>query len=112
MFHTLRAGLRDVSGADVHERIDQIINLSFVQDQINLGLFGWESCRRLIVAVVDLIKQVQGSSRVTQTQAQWVVVQSSMEQVTDSSWPVVLSQALEFIHERVNVLRIDAANMR
>jgi hypothetical protein len=109
----IRDGVSDIAGARESAAVHEAVDIDFIKGQAELGLYGWDSCKRLVGAVVGIIRRVQSPMRDADTQARWVVVGTSMEESDDSiDRPRVLCKALEFLLDRVNALRIDAANAR
>ena len=110
----IRDGICEVCNrASVRDSAAAAIDIGFIQTQIDAGAYGWDNCKRLIVAVVGIVEQIQSPARVSRTQTQWTVLQHSIDRVeeeTDKS--IVLCEALEFLLGLVSALRIDAANLR
>lgn len=107
----IRDGIAELAGSRQSQAIREVIDIDFIKRQTELGVYDWISCQRLIGAVVDIIRRVQSPERDASTLERWNVVRSSMTG-SDIEWPLVLCNALEFLLDRVNVLRIDAANAR
>ena len=107
----IRDGISEVAGSRESASIHEAIDLDFIRQQADLGAFGWDSCKNLVGAVVGIIRRVQAPKRDTETQERWVAVGGDML-ADDADRPRVLCKALEFLLDRVNMLRIDAANAR
>ncbi len=110
----IRDGINDLSsdGGPVSAAILEVIDIDFIKQQAELNAFGWDNCKTLVGAVVDIIRRIQSPNRDAETQALWVTVGSNMLAADADKRPLMLCKALEFLLNRVNVLRIDAANAR
>ena len=107
----IRDAIVDIAGSRESDAIKEIIDIEFIKTQAELGAFGWDSCKHLVGGVVSVIQRVQAPHRDTETREKWMVVGSSMLN-PDISQAGVFCKALEFLLDRVNALRIDAANTR
>jgi hypothetical protein len=107
----IRDGIAELAGYRQSQAIHEVIDIDFIKRQTEQGAYEWISCQRLIGAVVNIIQQVQSPGRDASTLERWNIVRSSM-MGPDIEWPTVLCNAFEFLLDRVNVLRIDAANAR
>jgi hypothetical protein len=110
----IRDGISDLSNNEgpVSAAILEVIDIDFIKQQAELNAFGWDNCKTLVGAVVDIIRRIQSPNRDAETQALWVTVGSNMLAADADKRPLMLCKALEFLLNRVNVLRIDAANAR
>ena len=107
----IRDAIVDIAGSRESDAIKEIIDIGFIKTQAEQGAFGWDSCKHLVGGVVSVIQRVQAPHRDTETREKWMVVGSSMLN-PDISQAEVFCKALEFLLDRVNALRIDAANTR
>jgi hypothetical protein len=107
----IRDAIVDLAGSRESDAIKEIIDIGFIKTQAEQGAFGWDSCKHLVGGVVSVIQRVQAPHRDTETREKWMVVGSSMLN-PDISQAGVFCKALEFLLDRVNALRIDAANTR
>jgi hypothetical protein len=107
----LRDGISDIAGSRESDAVREAIDIEFIQSQVDSGVYEWEDCKRLIGAVVSIIRRVQAPKRDKETQDRWEVVRSNMLD-PDADRPRELCKSLEFLLDRVNMLRIDAANAR
>ena len=120
MLSEIRSGIcESCNRASVHDAAAAAIDIDFIQTQIDAGAYGWDNCKRLVVAVVGIVEQIQSPTRVSRTRTQWTVLQKSMQRVeedetttTASDKSVVLCEALEFLLGLISALRIDSANSR
>ena len=108
----VRDGIVDLSGVRESVAISEAIDIDFIKDQAELGIFDWMACKSLVGAVVGIIRRLQAPKRDSETQAKWLVVGASMLAAESADRPRVMCKALEFMLDRVNVMRIDAANAR
>jgi hypothetical protein len=93
----IRDGIHDTTGCAC---ISEIIDVPFIQSQLDLGVFDATSCRALAAAIFRAIREVQSPQRDTETRAMWAALDHDM------------CKTLEFLLKCVNFLRIDAANTR
>ena len=107
----IRDGICDLAGSRESEVLRDIIDIDFIRKQVDIGAFDWGSCKRLVGGVLDSIRRIQAPARDAETHALWKSLSSSML-AADVDQPRILCKALEFLLDRVNVLRIDAANSR
>ena len=108
----VKDGLADLAGSMSDVDMNQTVDIEHIKRQAEMGLFTWANCRGLISAIVEVIKRVQRPRRDTQTNELWAATAKAMENATPDEQPQQLINALEFLLERVNVMRIDAANAR
>lgn len=92
--------------------ISEIIDIKFITQQVSVGAYTWENSKRLVLAVVDIVKRIQAPARVAAMQTKWGVLKQIMEVTPDSEGPVALVKALEFLSWCMRTLRIDEANAR
>ena len=108
----IRDGISVLAGPQ--EAIADVIDIDFLRQQSEAGALGWEICARIIVAVVDVIRRTQVPAREAETASKWADVQSSMLEAEAhvGRQPRTFCGALEFLIDRINAMRIDAANAR
>ena len=106
----IRDGISDLAGSRESGSIAEAMDLDFIKDQSEKGLYGWDSCKNLIAAIVAVIQKVQAPRRDSETKEKWESVRKTMEETDDE--PRAFCCALEFLLDRVNAMRIDAANAR
>ncbi len=93
----------------VHEAVD----IDFIRRQAELGAYDWNACKRLVGAVVSIIRRVQAPSRDAETQGKWLQVRDGMlAATTDDDQAHALCKVLEFMLDHINSMRVDAANAR
>ncbi len=108
----VRDGILDLAGVRESVAISEAIDIDFIKDQAELGIFDGMACKSLVGAVVGIIRRLQAPKRDGETQAKWLVVGASMLAAESADRPRVMCKALEFMLDRINVMRIDAANAR
>jgi len=95
----VRDGIKEVTKLDA-------MDLDIIKQQADAGLFTWASCHELVGSVVALIQRAQSPRRDAETAEKWAELQTADQN------PASLCRDLEFLLDRVNALRIDAANDR
>ena len=108
----VRDGIRDLAGGRESAAIDEAIDIDFIKDQVELRVYDWAACKRLVGAVVGIIRRVQAPKRDSETQGKWLQMGACMLAAEPADRPRVLCKALEFLLDRVNAMRVDAANAR
>lgn len=110
----IRDGLRDLIGHRESESINETIDIEHIEHQVSENAITWPGCKSLIAAIVGIIRRGQAPKRDGETQQKWVEVGRLMLAADSQSedQPRVLCGALEFLLDRVNAMRIDAANSR
>ena len=106
----IRDGINELAGSRESGSISEAVDLDFIKQQAEAGLYGWDSFQSLVATVVAIILRVQAPKRDEETKAKWQDVRQLME--TTDNQPRALCKALEFLLDRVNIMRIDAANAR
>jgi hypothetical protein len=130
----IRDGISDLAGTVYQASIMETIDVDLIKQQCEAGAYGWESCTRLISGIVDVIQRTQAPKRDAETAAKWATHRASLlgaatkkttttkssennddkndDHKNDDPQPRILCNALEFLLDRVNAMRIDAANAR
>jgi hypothetical protein len=108
----VRDGLVEVAPPVEAMRGAELLDMELIKQQADAGIWTWASCHELVKSVVTLIQRAQSPTRDEQTRTRWVELQVSMDAAVDEEKPVVLCRGVEFLLNRVNALRIDAANAR
>jgi hypothetical protein len=107
----IRDGISELAGGESGV-IAEAVDLEHIGRQAEQGLYGWESCSRLVDAVAAVIRRVQAPRREGETREGWLRVQAEMAGAAEQERPRAFCRALEFLLDRVNAMRIDAANAR
>ncbi len=108
----VRDGISDLAGAPESASVKETLDIDFIRRQVESGAYDWDSCKRLVGGVVSIIRRVQAPKRDEETAQQWRKVGSSMLCAEEADRPGVTCKALEFLLDRINAMRIDAANAR
>ncbi len=110
----IRDGISEVGGASESAAIKEEIDIDFIEKKANADVFEWKDCQSLIRRIVDIIRRLQSPRRdadltekFNQTKADLVSADSDI-----SARPRIFCKALEFLLDRVNLIRIDNANAR
>ena len=103
----IRDGINDLVGSN--SLIDEVLDMEFIRQQADAGLYTWDRCRGLVAGVVAVIQRVQEPSRDEETREKWRDVSDAMDAEPGAR---TLCKGLEFLLNRVNAMRIDAANSR
>jgi hypothetical protein len=109
----IRDAIRELAGQREAVTIDEIVDISHIQQQAEVGAFTWQNCIDLVGGVVGVIHRIQPPARDSEMRELWTAMEQSMlSGCEDSEKPSVMCKALEFMQGRTNLLRIDAANAR
>jgi len=108
----IRDGINDLAGSREAGSISEAVDLDFIKQQAEAGLYGWDNCKNLIAGIVAVIQRVQAPKRDEETKAKWKEVGQAMHDATGEEQPRAFCKGLEFLLDRVNAMRIDAANAR
>lgn len=108
----IRDGICDLAGSREAGSVAETIDLDHIKQQAEAGLYSWKSSTSLIHDILQIVQRVQAPRRDDETKTKWSVVQRSMQEAVVDEQPRVLCSALEFLLDRVNAMRIDAANAR
>ena len=106
----IRDSINDLAGS--RETISEVIDLEFIRQQADANVYDWISCLRLIAAIVAVIMRVQSPRRDEETRTKWEPLRLAMENAVPEIQPRAFCNSLEFLLDRVNAMRIDAANAR
>jgi hypothetical protein len=108
----IRDGIQDLAGSREANALAETMDLDFIKQQAESGVFKWSSCTKLIGSIVEIIQRVQAPKRDTETKDKWKQIDVYMLAATAEEQPRAFCKALEFLLDRVNAMRIDAANNR
>ena len=93
--------------------IQEVVDLAFVKQQAEAGLYTWAHTQKLLAGIVSIIKHIQMPMRDGETKTMWEALQTvDMEGAEEARPSRALCNQLEFLPNRVNVMRIDVANAR
>ena len=110
MLGEIKEGVVDLAGSREGHSINEVVDIDFIKERVENDAFDWECCKALVGGTVDIIRRVQAPRRDAETNERWAGVQAAMATCADA--PKAFCDALEFLLDRVNVMRIDAANLR
>ena len=109
----IRDGIADLAGGREAGAIAEAVDLEYIRQQAEAGAYGWDSCVGLIGTIVGVVQRVQAPKRDEETKAKWKDVHACLERAASGEErPRAFCRALEFLLDRVNAMRIDAANAR
>ena len=108
----IRDGFSDLAGSREAGSITEAIDLNHIKEQAEAGLYSWDSCTALVAAIVAVVQRVQAPKRDNETKAKWADMRKRLLEAAREEQPRVFCNALEFLLDRVNAMRIDAANAR
>ena len=104
----IRNGVANLQGPN---ELDEVIDLNFIKEQAEAGLYDWNSCRGLMDSIITVIKRVQAPKREAETTEKWRTFSARLDCPAEER-PRVLSEGMELLLDRLNTMRIDAANAR
>jgi hypothetical protein len=106
----VRDGIVDLVG--VRDDIMDIIDVEFIQTRVESGNYSFGDAMALIRATVGVILRTQAPRRDAETKEKWELLQTAITSVTQDTAAQVTCDCLAFLLDRVNAMRIDAANSR
>ncbi len=107
----VRDGIAEVGTARYAAEIKETIDLELIDQRISSRAFSWTDCRNLITGVVSIIRRIQAPARDASLKAGWDELRVAME-ATNVFDALNLVASLKFLLDRLNFLRVDAANAR
>jgi hypothetical protein len=109
----VRDGISDVSNGS-YSAVHEVFDIPFIKSQLEAGVFGWDSCINFVSAATAIVKRAQAPKRDTETNTLWTGLRAEMVAASDddSKKPTTFCNALKYLLDRVNAMRIDAANAR
>ncbi len=110
----IRDGITELAGGRESSAVLDAIDIDFIKRQVEMGAYEWNDFKRLVESVAGIIRRVQSPIRDVEFRSSWAVVEASMTEsdVDQFDLPRTLCKAIEFLLDRINMLRIDAANSR
>ena len=109
----VREGVCDLAGEEIREQANDILDTEHIKTRVQNGAFGWDDCKSLVGGAVGLIRTIQTPRREEDIQAKWAEIGAGMDAaVTAEIQARSFTVALEFLLDRVNLCRVDAANAR
>ena len=110
----IRDGISDLTGGAEKENIHEIIDVDFIKTRADNGAFySWSESRNLIYSVAQIIRRVQYPSRDEDTSKLFKEVKEVMESCSsEAEYSTAFCKGLKFLFDRINIMRVDAANAR
>jgi len=105
-------GIKDLAGSRESGCLNEVVDLAYIRQRVENRAYAWSDCQQLVASIVVVIKRVQAPKRDNETKDKWDAVRSRMRDAPAEERPRQLCKALEFLLDRVNAMRIDAANAR
>ena len=102
----VRDGLIEVAPPSEAARAAELLDMQIIKQQADAGVYDWAGCNALVASVAVVIRRAQSPRRDVEAAEKWTVV------VQAGEGPKAVCLGLEFLLDRVNTLRIDAANTR
>ncbi len=112
VFVEIRDGIAELNGSKEKDCINEIINVEFVKERTSVCAYSWDDCKSLVISTVGVIKRMQCPDRDMETAARWNTIKADIDAATVENAPVTFCKGLEFLLDRLNVMRIDIANAR
>ena len=112
----IRDGLNELIGTRDNNTfgVNEIIDISLIQQQVSENAIAWPDCKTLIGNIVGIVQKTQAPKRDAETLQQWRdtarLMLAADERLEDQ--PHAMCSALKFLLDRINAMRIDAANSR
>ncbi len=103
--------LCEIAGEREKVAATELLDIDFIRHQLENGVFSLEDCKRLFCSVVNIIRRLQAPKRDAEVNEMWKRMSDDMI-VNGGDQPRAFQVALRFMHDRANILRIDAANAR
>jgi hypothetical protein len=116
----IRDGISELAlGTEMAVCIAKVIDVDAITEATNvasknLSLLPWDGCVQLLSGIIDLVKRMQAPRRDTETRLKWGPLFTSLEGAaeTPALQPQAFCNALEFVLDRLNTIRVDGANVR
>lgn len=110
----IRDGIKDLAGSRESGTMTEIADLDYIKQQAEAGLFSWVSVTHLVYAMNQVVQRVQAPKRDEETKEKFAVIDKAMCAAAEvlEEQPRAFCKALEYLLDRVNAMRIDAANAR
>ena len=120
----IRDGLADLAGAHEAAALNEAIDLDYLRQRAEEGAMTPDACRALLLAILAIIQRVQSPKRDAETKAKWKELLAQLDAGAAAAGGQAAAEAamisierwfcrgLEFLLDRVNAMRIDAANAR
>jgi hypothetical protein len=87
----------------------ELIDIDFIRQQMERGVFGWEEWRALVARVYGVLKNVQSAERAVKSNAEWLRVSEEVEAQGPAR---KFCSAFRFLRLQSFLLQIDDSNAR
>jgi hypothetical protein len=108
----IRDGIAELAGTREEGSINEIIDIEFIKTRAEAGNYSFADATSMVRGVVGVILRVQAPRRDDETKEKWAAIEAKVNAATHETVARVMCECLEFLLERVNAMRIDAANAR
>jgi hypothetical protein len=116
----IRDGFSELAvGTEMAVCIAKVIDVDAIKEATsvaskNLSLLPWGECVQLLSGIIDVVKRMQAPRRDAETRLRWGPLFTSLEGAaeTPALQPQAFCNALEFVLDRLNTIRVDCANVR
>ena len=92
--------------------IEEIIDMDLIKQRTDNGTYTAQDGMNLVVTTTRIMLDMQGASRKAQTEERFAALQATIGAAAPDKWAEMLVKGLEFLMDRLNAMRIDAANAR
>lgn len=89
--------------------VQEMIDIDFIRQQMELGVFGWEEWCVLVARVYGILRNVQSADRVVKSNIEWLKL---AEQVKDEGPARKFCFGFRFLKTQSSLLQIDNCNAR
>ena len=108
----IRDGIVDLSVTS-GETAREVLDIEHLEVMVASNAFGWPESKKLVHDTATIIRAVQAPRRDEETKAKLMEVAAVMDAANNKdSMAAAFTKSLEFLLDRVNAMRIDAANAR
>ena len=106
----IRDGIIDLAGE--RGAICEVLDVDFIKTRAEGGNYPFMDAAKMIKSVVGVIRETQSPRREEETGTKWKALEERIHTATVENGAHVMCACLEFLLDRVNAMRIDAANAR
>lgn len=93
-------------------KLDEIIDENFIQDQVDHGVYEWKNFINLLHNIVFIIHSVQIPQQQTKLMEEWTVIKKTFDETDLSIDYKIICNGLKFILNQTNIARIDYGNFK
>jgi hypothetical protein len=108
----MRDRITSLSGEPASSMVQELVDIDLIRQQIKVNVLNWTACARLVNKIFDIIKKVQIRLCDAETDTMWIEKKAAMDNAEVAEQPAVFCKALQFLAGRVNLMFVDAANVR